>query len=160
GAQQVLIRLDRNGQSSFAARAAWEQDASHCLGKPRLPGYTEQPKGRKLLVSTLQALSAPALREGVIAPSRLAITVQTRHQEVQQVRRIHRSAGSVGEVSYEREPIPAPVTPALQAGGDSGLNHLAALTSDKPGVVPRVVNGRPVKAINQFSNTQRAELQS
>jgi putative transposase len=34
------------------------------------------------------------------------------------------------------------------------------LTSDKPGFVPRVVNGRPVKSINQFYNKRRAELQS
>jgi putative transposase len=34
------------------------------------------------------------------------------------------------------------------------------LTSDKPGFVPRLVNGRPVKSINQFYNKRRAELQS
>jgi putative transposase len=34
------------------------------------------------------------------------------------------------------------------------------LTSDKPGFVPRVVNGRPVKSSNQFYNKRRAQLQS
>jgi len=34
------------------------------------------------------------------------------------------------------------------------------LTADKPGFVPRVVNGRPVKSINQFYNKRRAELQT
>jgi putative transposase len=53
-----------------------------------------------------------------------------------------------------------PSTPALHAGVDIGLNNLAVLTSDKPGFVPRVVNGRPVKSINQFSNKRRAEWQS
>ena len=33
-------------------------------------------------------------------------------------------------------------------------------TSDKPGFVPHIVNGRPVKSINQFYNKRRAELQS
>ncbi len=64
------------------------------------------------------------------------------------------------EVIYAQEPIPAAVNPALRAGVDIGLNNLAMLTSDKPGFVPRVVNGRPVKSINQFYNKRRAELQS
>jgi putative transposase len=40
------------------------------------------------------------------------------------------------------------------------LNTLATIASDKAGFVPRIVNGRPVKAINQFYNERRAELQS
>jgi putative transposase len=66
----------------------------------------------------------------------------------------------VVEVIYEREPVQAKVNPTLRAGVDIGLNNLALLTSDKPGFVPRMVNGRPVKSINQFYNKRRAELQS
>jgi putative transposase len=65
----------------------------------------------------------------------------------------------VVEVVYEREPVPAAVTPSLYAGIDIGLNNLAALTSNKPGFVPRMVNGRPVKSINQFYNKRKAEVQ-
>ena len=64
------------------------------------------------------------------------------------------------EVIYACEPIPAAVNPALHGGVDIGLNNLAVLPSDQPGFVPRVVNGRPVKSINQFYNKRRAELQS
>src|SRR5262249_8500344 len=46
------------------------------------------------------------------------------------------------------------------AGCDIGLNHLATLASDKPRFLPRVINGRPVKSINQYDNKRRAELQS
>jgi putative transposase len=65
----------------------------------------------------------------------------------------------VVEVVYEREPIPAAVDPALCAGIDIGLNNLAALTANKAGFVPRIVNGRPVKLINQCYNKRKAELQ-
>ena len=64
------------------------------------------------------------------------------------------------EVIYEREPAPAAVNPALRAGVASGLNNLATLAADQPGFVPRMVNGRPVKSINQFYNKRRAALQS
>jgi putative transposase len=47
----------------------------------------------------------------------------------------------------------------LRAGCDIGLNNLATLASDKPGFLPRFVNGRPVKSINQYYNKRRAQLQ-
>jgi putative transposase len=64
------------------------------------------------------------------------------------------------EIVYAREPVQAAVDPALYAGVDIGVNNLATIASDKPGFVPRIVNGRPVKSINQFYNKCRAELQS
>lgn len=113
-----------------------------------------------MLVYTTQALGVPALRQSRICPSGLDITVQTRQSSIQQVRIVPRIGFYVVEVIYEREPAPAAVNSALQAGVDIGLNNLALLTSDKPGFVPRLVNGRPVKSINQFYNKRRAEVQS
>jgi putative transposase len=40
------------------------------------------------------------------------------------------------------------------------VNNLAAVTSNNVGFVPRLVNGRPLKSINQFYNKRRAELQA
>jgi putative transposase len=158
-AQWALRLLDKNGESFFAAMEAWRKDPSQFLGRPKLPGYKDKQRGRNVLVYTIQALSAPALRDGLIAPSMLAITVKTTQQEVQQVRIIPRKGFYVVEVIYEREPQPAAVDLALHAGVDIGLNNLATVTSDKAGFVPRLVNGRPVKSINQFYNKRRAELQ-
>jgi putative transposase len=159
-AQQVLMILDRNWQSFFAALEVWREDPSKLLGRPRLPRYKDKQQGRNLLVYTIQALSLPALRNHLICPSMLGITVQTRQSNVQQVRIIPRSGFYVVEVTYECEPLPAAVDPALHAGVDIGLNNLALLTSNKVGFVPRLVNGRPVKSINQFYNKRRAALQS
>src|SRR5262249_297394 len=70
-AQWVLRLLNKNWRNFFAARAAWEDDPSQFLGRPKLPGYKEKQQGRNLLVYTVQALSVPALRDGVIRPSML-----------------------------------------------------------------------------------------
>jgi len=61
---------------------------------------------------------------------------------------------------YEREPELAVVDPSLYAGIDIGLNNLATVTANKRGFVSRIVNGRPLKSINQFYNKERARLQS
>ena len=52
------------------------------------------------------------------------------------------------------------MNPDWYAGVDLGLDNLAAVTSNKPGFQPFLVNGRPLKSINQFYNKRRAELQS
>jgi putative transposase len=158
----LYIYLDQNWLSFFAALVAWQADPSKFLGRPKLPGYKDKQRGRNLLVYTIQALSIPALRAGLIGPSMLGVTVCTRRRpmSIQQVRIVPRHGYYVVEVVYEREPVQAAVDPALYAGVDIGIDNLAVLASDKPGFVPRVVNGRPVKSINQFYNKRRAELQS
>jgi transposase len=49
--------------------------------------------------------------------------------------------------------------PSLFVALDLGVDVLAAATSNKPGFIPRLVNGRPVKAINQLYNKQREHEQ-
>jgi putative transposase len=156
----VLRLLEKNWRSFFQALAAWQADPSKFLGRPKLPGYKDKQAGRTLLIYDIQALSTPGLRRGEVIPSQLGITIPTRQTTVKQVRIVPRKGYYVVEVVYEREPVPAAVNPALHAGVDIGINNLATIASDKAGFVPRIVNGRPVKSINQFYNKRKAELQS
>ena len=41
-----------------------------------------------------------------------------------------------------------------------GLDNLATVTSNKPGFQPLLVNGRPLKSLNQFYNQRWADLQA
>src|SRR5258708_2288879 len=115
-AQWVLRLLDKNWRSFFAALSAWQKDPSQVLGRPKLPGYKDKQKGRNLLVYTIQALSIPALRHSVIAPSMLVITVHTQQHNIQQVRIVPRAGFYVVESLYERAPIQAAGDPALPPG--------------------------------------------
>jgi len=158
--QQVLMLLDRSWKSFFAASKAYTEKPDTFTGKPRIPGYLDKTKGRYALVYTLQAVSRPALAQQVIKPSGLAIEVTTKQTRIAQVRIVPRSGFYVVEVIYERDVVPAAVDPALVAGIDVGLNNLAAITSNKPGFIPVLVNGRPLKHSNQFYNKRTAQLQS
>jgi putative transposase len=73
---------------------------------------------------------------------------------------VPKSGFYIVEVIYERDVAPAAVNPALVAGVDIGLNNLAAITSNKPGFVPMLVDGRPLKHINQRYNKRLAQLQA
>ena len=62
------------------------------------------------------------------------------------------------EVVYEREPIQAQVDPAFCVGIDLGVTNVAAIASNRVGFAPRLVNGRPLKARNQWYNKRIKEL--
>ncbi len=158
--QQVLRMLDKNWQGFFAAMKAYRVDPSRFRKRPGLPRYLHKTDGRYALVYTSQALSKPALKQGVIAPSGLDLRIQTRQTRIAQARIVPKGQFYVVEVVYEKDSAPAAVDPNLVAGIDVGLNNLAAITSNKPGFVPVLINGRPVKYINQGYNKRRAELQA
>jgi len=161
--QQVLMLLEKNWKSFFEALQAYKDDPSKFTGRPKLPKYKHKQDGRNILVYTMQAVSnsKKTLGRGIIKPSQLPIEVKTKQDptKIDQVRIVPRHGFYVVEVIYEKAEKQAEVNPAYYAGIDAGVNNLVALTSNKPGFVPEVVNGRPVKSINQWYNKRRAELQ-
>jgi putative transposase len=156
--QQVLVLLDKNWTSFFEARAAYEEDPSKFTGRPRLPKYKHKLEGRNILVYTVQALSQPAMRDGLIRPSGLPITIETEHTVVDQVRIVPRNGYYVVEVIYTKEPVQANVNPSFCVAIDLGVTNLAAIASNREGFAPRLVNGRPLKAWNQWYNKRMKEL--
>jgi putative transposase len=158
--QQVLILLHKNWTSFFEARKAYEEDPAAFTGHPRLPRYKHKLEGRNILVYTVQALSKPGLRDGLIRPSGLGITIETEHTVVDQVRIVPRHGFYVVEVIYTKEPVQATVDPSVCVGIDLGVTNVAAIASNREGFVPRLVNGRPLKAWNQWYNKRMKELKN
>ena len=159
--QWVLRQLDHDWRAFFAATKAYRQNPAAFTGRPKLPKYKHKQDGRNLLTYTRQAISTKALKQNRVRPSGLDIEVQTRQAQLQQVRIVPHTTHYTVEVIYEKSPEPAPdLNPAWYAGVDIGLDNLATVTSNKPGVQPFLVNGRPLKSINQFCNKRRAELQA
>src|SRR6266571_4144076 len=156
--QQVLRQLAAAWKAFREAKAAYEEDPSEFTGRPKLPKYKHKTEGRNMLVYTMQALSKPGLRDGLIRPSGLPITIETEHTVVDQVRIVPRNGYYVVEVIYTKEPVQAKVDPSFCVGIDLGVTNLAAIASNREGFIPRLVNGRPVKAWNQWYNKRMKEL--
>ncbi len=160
-AQWVLKQVCAAWESYFAAVAEWERNPAKFLGHPKLPQYLAKD-GRNLLVYTAQAISRDPKNAGWIVPSQVPIRVATKlmHAEMAQVRLVPKATHFVVEVIYERAPEQASVDPARIASIDIGVNNLAAITSNKPGFHPLLVNGRPLKSLNQSYNKRRATMQA
>ncbi len=162
--QQILLLLHNNWIAFFEALDAYEACPEKFTGRPRLPKYKHKTEGRNILVYTLQALSGGrgkgALQQGIIKPSGLPITIKTKQASstIDQVRIIPRNGHYVVEVIYTKEPVQTHVDPSFCAAIDLGVTNLAAITSNRESFVPRLVNGRPVKAWNQWYNKRIKEL--
>jgi putative transposase len=158
----ILIQLDKSWNAFFKANEAYKEDPSKFVGRPKLPNYKDKAKGRNILIYDLQAISKKALKRGIIAPSGLSIEIPTKqtHKTIDQVRIVPRLDGYMVEVVYQRSEEQAAVDAELVAALDLGVNVLAAVTSTKPGFHPLLINGRPLKHLNQYYNKQRARHQS
>ena len=77
----ILRQLDKNWRAFFAACAAYREDPSKFVGRPKLPKYKHKTKGRFLLTYDMQAISRRALARRILAPSGLKIEVQTAHRQ-------------------------------------------------------------------------------
>ena len=158
--QLVLKQLDHNWQSFFASLRAWREHPNLFLGQPRPPGYKHKQKGRCLLTYNDQAFSRRWLRKGLVKPSQLDVFIPTRQTAIRQVRIVPRRDHYVVEIVYQRAPEAHDLEDDLIAGVDLGIDNLITLTSNQPGFVPVVVNGRGLKSVSQFYNKRRAELQA
>jgi putative transposase len=156
--QQILMLLANNWESFKEAKKAYEQDPSRFTGRPRLPRYKHKTDGRNILVYTVQAVSKRGLEKGLIQPSMLPIEVQTKQKAIHQVRIIPRNGHYVVEVIYSKKAVQAEVDPSFCVGIDLGVTNLAAITANREGFIPRLVNGRPIKSVNQWYNKRMKEL--
>jgi putative transposase len=159
---QVLIQLHKAWVGFFEAMDEWREHPERFTGRPKLPGYKHKTEGRNLLVYEKGAIWERELDQGVIAVTELGALVQTAQsrETVSQVRMVPKGDHYVIEVVYQEEAKPAAVDPDLFVSADLGVNVLAALISNKPGFIPRLLNGGPIKSRNQFYNKQRAQHQS
>ena len=162
-AQWVVRQVCGNWDTFWKAHTAYQQCPNKFTGRPKLPHYKPRLDGRNLLIYTCQAISRPALKEGRICPSQLDMVIKTKQKEVLQVRIVPHASHYVVEVIYTVKPLSPTennLDPKWAASLDLGIDILAAVTSNKQGITPFLVNGRPLKSVNAYYNKGRAAIQA
>jgi putative transposase len=161
-ANQVLLQLHHSWMAFFEAMEVYREHPEQFQGRPGLPTYLDKTQGRNVLIFELGCIWKADLRVREIAVSQLGRLGETRQRPatVQQVRLVPKADHYVLEVVYEAEGQRAErLNPDWFVALDPGVNVLAALTSNKPGFVPLLVSGKPLKAVNQLYNKQREHVQ-
>jgi putative transposase len=150
-AQWVVKQVDQNFRSFFASLKS--KKVNH---KVSIPKYLEK-NSRYMLTFTNQAISGKELRLGYLKLSGCNSRTKLIHTDVRQVRVIPKSKQFIIEVIYNFDEKQH-CDNGNYVGIDIGLNNLAAVGGNK--ISPVLINGRPLKSINQFYNKELAKLKS
>ena len=153
--QQTLKLLNQNFKSFFSLLKK-----KNYIKKKSIPKYLDKSKGRFVAVYTNQAISKKELRNGIIQLSGTDFKIKTKvdSNSINQVRIVPKNSYYKVEVIYEVEEIEELEDNEKYAAIDLGVNNLATVSFND--FKPFIINGKPLKSINQFYNKRKAELQS
>lgn len=155
--QQVIKLLYKNWKAFFAATKEYGKHPEKFLGKPKLPKYKEKD-GKNIVVFTNQQCS---LKDGYIHFPQAATVapLKTKVADFQQVRIIPQATCIVFEVVYNVKDTETLADNDRYLSLDLGLNNLAT-SFNNVGLEPFIINGRPLKSVNQYYNKVKAEQQA
>jgi putative transposase len=157
----VLKLLDKSWKGYFAAIADYKLNPDLFTGRPKIPGYKEKD-GRGVLIFTDQATSKKVFRDSLkikLSAIDYRFDTQVKQSNYCQSRIVPKIDHYVLEIVYEVSDHEISQSTERIAAIDLGIDNLMAVTSNVPGFKPVLVNGRPLKSMNQFFNKKRATLQ-
>lgn len=156
--QQIIKLLYKNWKSFFASIKEYRKSPSKFLGRPKLPKYKDKLNGRNIIVFTNQQCK---LKDNLIYfPKQSNLKpLKTRVENLQQVRIVPNTTGYIIEVVYNQTINTVLTKPNSYLGIDLGLNNFATLFNNTD-YSSFIVNGKPLKSINQYYNKELARLKS
>ncbi|MGK7939283.1 MAG: transposase [Crocosphaera sp.] len=106
--------------------------------------------------------SEKQLQQGIINTSKTEIHLKIKvdNSKKKQVFLVPKLNHYVIEVIYEADKTQYELEDNRCASIDIGLNNLATLTFNKAEIKPLLINGKPLKSINQYYNKVKSSLQS
>lgn len=157
----TLKSLDKVWKSFFVGLKEYEQNPKKFLGRPQLPKYLKKD-GR--FIWMIPNNSCYYDRDN----NEIRFRIKKLHSfkwkcrclgRLIQVRFVPRGCVYVMEIVYEIE-IPEEAKESNRILGiDLGINNLIT-TSNNVGKEPFIINGKPLKSINQFYNKRKSHIQS
>ena len=160
-AQQTLRVLEKNWKSFFKSIKDWAKHKEKYLGKPKMPRYLPK-NGLYPLIMTNQNCK---LRTDPSVGTDLIIFPKTfkgftlapqfikrdDFRSFQQVRFIPHKNRIVAEIVYNIKKTVPKADNSRYIGIDIGINNLATVCNNV-GLPAFVINGKPIKSVNQFYN--------
>lgn len=155
--QQVIKLLYRNWKSFFSATKDYKDNHSKYKGRPKLPSYKNKD-GQNIVLFTGQQCY---VKEGRIKfPKSVYKSLKTKVDNVVQVRIVPQATCYIIEVVYKKEgKVYENLKKDKVLAIDLGVNNLATCVNNV-GKRPFIINGKPLKSINQYSNKLKAKYMS
>ena len=161
--QQVINLLEQNWQSFFKAVKDRKKNPKKYKGRPRLPRYKKKD-GYNVLIITSQQLGSKLTKQGYLKlPKGIDLKIKTRIQleHIQQIRIVPEATCFKCEIVYEKEIVKNEnLNYENKISIDLGVNNLATMFINDEAFSSCIINGRPLKSINQFYNKKMSVLKS
>ena len=157
--KQIIKCLVATWRGYFQAIIEWSKNPGKFLGKPKIPKYKDKTKGRNVVIYSKESVYKAPLKDGICHLSMSEIKIPVIVETVIEVRIVPATSCYIIEVVYEKILQPQ-IQSTYLAGIDLGIDRLVALSTNKPGVKPMLVNGKPLKSVNQLYNKRKAKYQS
>lgn len=157
----VLRTLDANWRGFFETIKDWKKNKSKYKGKPNLPNYLPKNSKFSAIFTDLSVLKPSKNKLGIgLSSLEMRINTKIEYKRIKEVNVKPLKSGKYSvNIIYEFKEEPRVSNNNNYCSIDLGLNNLMTLTSNKKGLDPLVVNGRPLKSINQFYNKKKARFQ-
>ncbi len=163
-ARGVIRILDGNWKSFFCTIKDWKKNPYKYISRPKLPKYLPKNKLYFTSIFTDSAILIKDLkRDGIIGLSGLNYKFKLQHKnnrliEVQLVPFYNKF--KINIIYETKEKIEFKEDNKKYCAIDLGVNNLVTITSNDKNIKPLIINGRPIKSINQFYNKKESEIKS
>ena len=148
---QETLKLDNQNYSSF-----FKSLQKHIIGI-KIPGYLDKTKGRQIVVYNHMTLPSNLLEKGIIKLPKTNLQFKTKQKNIRQVRIVPKNNYIVLEVVYEASIKELLKDNKRYMSIDLGIDNLASCSSNV--TKSFIINGKPIKSVNQYYNKKKAKLQ-
>ena len=159
--KMTLRKLDKNFISFFKANKDYLINTKKYKAKPRIPNYLDK-NGSFVVEYYKEAISFKQFKLGFINPSQTNIHLTFKNikwNDLVGIRIVPKNSYFVIEVLYEKSELELKQDNQKYTSIDLGVNNLATIT-DNINSKPIIINGKPIKSINQYYNKEKARLTS
>lgn len=157
--QQILRVLHSNYKTYFTLIKKYKKNPKLLSGLPKPPGYKDKEKGRAVLGFPNTLFS---IKKGKVHfPKKMQMKpLSTKVEKAKYMRIVPQRSCYVIEICYEVKSKPIKEEIRNVAGMDLGVNNLVSIAVNEPGIKPLLINGKPLKSMNQYFNKKKADMQS
>ena len=148
--QEIIKLVDKSFRSFFTIICKKKQ--GDYQERCSIPKYKDKDSYYPLIFPQF-----PKIKNGVIKVPKSKMTFKTRVENVKQFRFINKGNHIVLEVLYEVEEPALLEDNGRYAAIDLGIDNLCSVTSNCCNSF--IINGKPVKSINQYYNKKKSKLQ-
>lgn len=156
--QQIIFQLFQSWSNFFKANKQYNKTPNKFRSRPKPPKYKDKTKGKNLLIFnkvTARIKNGKLITVKNVLPE---LITKVKPENYIGCRVIPNATCYILEIVYQTEPSNKELNKTRILSIDLGINNLATCVNNV-GLKPFIINGKPLKSINCYSNKKLSQIQ-